>query len=368
MLALGIALSLPYIQTKIAIHFTNSINKDYGTNIAIEGVRVSVFGGVKFKNVLILDHHKDTLIYSEIVNTNILEGKKILDGDLIFGNIRLEGLLFNLKTYKGEKETNIDRFINAFNTNKPSGKHFLLKANRAYISNGHFTLTDENKEIPKSVDFTRLNASISNFLLYGPAVKTTINRMSFQDHHGLYVVNLSSKFSYTKKSIKLEALDLSTKESKFKGDVFLNYKIEDFSSFTDKVKIDIQINSSKLASNDIRHFYDELGKNQFFTVKASIKGTLNDLNVTKLRLVDSNKSQIIGDVNFKNIFGTDEQRFFMNGNFQKISSSYEKLVRLLPNVLGKKLPKELKKLGNFTLIGNSQLSATALDADFSLDT
>jgi hypothetical protein len=65
---------MPFIQTTIAQYFATSINKDYGTDIAIEGVRVS--GGVKFKNVLILDHHKDTLIYSKIINTNILEGKK----------------------------------------------------------------------------------------------------------------------------------------------------------------------------------------------------------------------------------------------------------------------------------------------------
>jgi hypothetical protein len=76
LLTLGIALSLPFIQTKIAVYFTNTINTDYGTNISIERVRVSIFGGVKFKNVLILDHHKDTLIFSKIVNTNILEGKK----------------------------------------------------------------------------------------------------------------------------------------------------------------------------------------------------------------------------------------------------------------------------------------------------
>jgi hypothetical protein len=368
LLVLAIGLSMPFIQTKIAQHFADSINKDYGTHIAIQGVRVSVFGGVKFKNVLILDHHKDTLIYSKIINTNVLEGKKILEGDLIFGNIRLDGLLFNLKTYKNEKETNIDKFINAFNTEKPSAKHFLMKANRAYISDGHFILTDENKENPKDVDLTRLNASISDFLIYGPAVKTRINRMSFLDHHGLYVVNLSTKFSYTKKSIKLESLDLSTKESKLQADVFLNYKIEDFSDFTDKVKFDVKINSLKLASNDIRHFYDELGKNQSFTIKAHVKGTLNNLNVKKLRLVDSNRSQIIGNINFKNLFGKKEQRFFMNGNFNRFSSSYENLVRLLPNVLGKKLPKELKKLGYFTLIGNSQLSATSLEADFSMDT
>jgi hypothetical protein len=49
-----------------------------------------------------LDHHKDTLIFSKIINTNILEGKKI-DGDLIFEDIKLEGLLLTLKLIRNEK-------------------------------------------------------------------------------------------------------------------------------------------------------------------------------------------------------------------------------------------------------------------------
>jgi hypothetical protein len=55
----------------------------------------------------------------------------------------------------------------------------------------------------------------------------------------------------------------------------------------------------------------------------------------------------------------------MNGEFAKVSSSYDNLVTIL-NILGKKLPVELKKLGRFTLVGNSQLSATAIDADFTM--
>jgi hypothetical protein len=39
----SIALSLPFVQKKIAQHFTNSINKDFGTNISIDAVRLSVF-------------------------------------------------------------------------------------------------------------------------------------------------------------------------------------------------------------------------------------------------------------------------------------------------------------------------------------
>ena len=361
---LAIALSLPYVQTKVAQYFTNSINKDFGTNIAIGGVRISVFGGVKFKDVVILDHHKDTLIFSKIVNTNILEGKKILDGDLIFEDIKLEGLVFNLKTYKNEKDTNMDFFINSFDSGKASdpNKHFLLKANSAQIVNGHFILTDENKQDPVQVDFKKLNASITDFLLYGPDVSTSINKMSFKDPRGPYVANLSSKFSYTKKSIRLENLYIQTKESKIKADVFLNYKIEDFADFTDKVQFDVKLYPSLIASNDVRYFYDELGKDLFFTINSEIKGPLNNLHFTKLTLQDSKNTKIVGAINFKNILGSASQKFAMDADLTDLHISYDNLVAVLPNMLGKKLPIEIKRLGTVDIVGTVKLTAQSIAA------
>lgn len=368
MLVLGIALTMPFVQTKIAQYFTNSINKDFGTNINIDEVAISVFGGVKFKKVLIRDHHKDTLIYANRISTTILEGKKMLDGDLIFDDLDLHGLLFNLRTYKNEKQSNLDKFIAAFETGKPSSKKFLLKANALKIYDGHFILTDDNRENPKDLDFTKLNASVTDFKIYGPDVTTMINRMSFLDFRGLYVKNLSSKFSYSKKNIKLENFDLLTKESTLKGTVLLKYKIEDFSNFTDKVQFDIKLDAASIASNDIRYFYKELGRNQHFYTKASIKGTLNDLKFKNLELVDDRKTQINGDIDFKNLFAKKGQKFSMYAKFDKLTSSYDDLIVILPNILGNKLPTSLKKLGRFTATGTSNVSTTAVDADFSMIT
>ena len=325
---------------------------------------MSVFGGVKLKKVLILDHHSDTLIYANRIKTNILDGKKILDGDLIFGNLGLDGLLFNLKTYKKEKNTNLDKFIAAFDTGKPQKKHFLMTANKAVISNSHFILTDENQLSPKEVDFTKLNTSINDFKIYGPNVNTIINTMSFSDHHGIFIKNLSSEFSYTKKKIRLKNLDLLTNESKLKADVILNYNIEDFKNFNNKVQFDLKLHSSSIGTNDIRCFYKELGENQIFHIKVDIKGVLNNLSLTKLKLVSSKTTQIIGNINFKNIFGKKDQRFYMNGKFEKVSSSYDNLLTILPNVLGNKLPINIKKIGFFTLKGNSQITASSIDANF----
>lgn len=367
-MVLAIALTLPVVQTKIAQYFTDSINKDFGTNIAIDGVAISVFGGVKFKEVLIRDHHKDTLIYSKRIATTILEGKKLLDGDLIFDDLSLNGLLFNLKTYKKEKLSNLDVFINAFETGKPSTRKFLLKANNVQIQNGHFILTDENRENPKDVDFTKINASVTDFLIFGPEVTTNINSMSFLDFRGLYVKNLKSKFAYSKKNIKLDKLDLQTKESTLKGTVLLKYKIEDFTNFNDKVNFDIQLDSASIASNDIRHFYNEIGKNQHFNLKTRIKGTLNDLTLKKLKLIDKHKTEIIGDFNFKNMFGKEKQKFSMTAAFKKLTSTYDDLIVILPNILGTKLPTSLKKIGRFSASGSTSVSTTAVEADFSMST
>jgi hypothetical protein len=366
LLVLGIALSFPSVQTKISNYFVESINKDFDIHIAVDEVSISVFGGVKLKKVLILDHHNDTLIYANRIKTNIVGAKKILDGDLIFGNIALDGLLFNLKTYKNENKSNLDRFIAAFETGKPSKKHFLMTAKKAVIANGHFILIDENKVVPKNIDFTKLNTSLSDFKVYGPSVTMMINKMTFLDYRGIFVKNLCSPFSYTKKQIRLEKLDLATNESTLKGDVILNYEIEDFKNFSDRVNFDIKLESSLIGSNDIRYFYKGLGKNKKIYISTDIKGTLNNLSLTKLKLFNSKTTQIIGDVNFKNLFGKENQKFFMNGKFKKFSSSYDNLVNLVPELLGNKLPKNLKKLCVFTLTGNTQITAQSINANFSM--
>ncbi len=324
---------------------------------------------MKLKNVLILDHHKKVLIYSKRIKTTILGAKQLLDGDLIFDDIRLDGLLFNLKTYKKEKRTNLDYFIEAFHSDSPpSKKHFLLKAVKLDITDGRFVLSDENRENPKDVDFTRLNISVNDFKVFGPEVYANIQKMSFLDHRGLYVENLKGNYSFTKQHMKMEDLELKTKNSKLKGYVYLNYEISDFSDFANNVEFDIKLKSANLASNDIRFFYNELGKNQHFKIKTDITGTLNNLKLLNLRLRDSRNTQLRGFINFKNLLGNKDQKFYMNGKFDQLSSSYDDVVAILPNILESKIPIILKKLGNFSIVGNSQITTTSIKANLAMNT
>ncbi len=105
-----------------------------------------------------------------------------------------------------------------------------------------------------------MNIDAENFKILGPNLTTNIKKMSFKDHRGLFVEDLKSKFTYTKKNIKLEETQIKTAESSFEGEIILRYDRKDFVDFNNKVIFDIDSKKTTIASNDIRYFYDELGK------------------------------------------------------------------------------------------------------------
>ena len=370
LLLVSIALSLPVVQTKIAHYATDKLNKNHGTNINIDEVAITFFGGVKLKKILVLDHHKDTLIYSNRIRTSILDFKQLIDGQLLFGDLHLDNFYLQIKNYKGEKATNLDLFIAAFDDGKKSNGTFLMTSNNIYLNNSRFVMADEHRADPKDVDFTKLNAHLKNFRINGAEVHTGINRMNFYDHRGVQIKNLVANFAYTKNSITLDKLILTTNESYLKGLVIMNYNKEnrDFSDFNNKVKFDVIIDSATLATNDIRYFYKELDKNQKFSLKSKIKGTLNNFYATNLDLNDFKYSTIKGDVNLRNLFPRSPGKFYMNGNFKRISSNYVDLTKLLPNILGKKLPSALQKLGQFSFVGDIEVTQQYINADFIMNT
>jgi len=370
LLLVSIALSLPFVQTKIAHYATDKLNKDYGTNINIDEVAITFFGGVKLKKVLILDHHDDTLIYSKRIKTSILDFNKLLDGKLLFGDLRLDQFYLQIKNYKGEKDTNLDLFVDAFDDGKPGSGKFLMKSKNVYLKNSRFVMLDYNRTIPKDVDFTKIDAHLKDFQIKGPNVTTNIISMSLHDHRGVQVDNLAADFTYTKKNIILNKLEITTKESFLKGNIVLKYSKEnkDFSDFNNRVKFDVTLDSATLATNDIRHFYSELDKNQKFFLKSKITGTLNDLYATNLYLNDYKFSTIKGDINFKNLFPKSPGKFYMKGNLKRISSNYADLTKLLPNILGKKLPTSLKKIGQFDFVGKVEVTQKFINADFVMNT
>ncbi|WP_290806841.1 translocation/assembly module TamB domain-containing protein [Flavobacterium sp.] len=360
-------MSLPFVQTALGRYATNQVNKEFDTDISIDKVTLTAFGSVKLKGILVRDHHKDTLFFIKRLNTSLLSVKELYNnGHPYLGDAILDGLTFNLKQYKGENFTNIDKFIESFDDGKPSTGKFRMKATELTLVNSKLTYVNENLQQPKILNFTELNGNIKDFFIKGADVTTFIETLSFKDHRGLFVKNLTAAFTYTKKNILLEQLILLTEESSLKGKVELRYKRTDFADFNNKVIFDVQMDEAMIASNDLNYFYNEFGKDNVFDIDTHLIGTLNNFTTQNLHLRDSNDSNISGTVQFKNLFNREES-FYIKGEFKKINSNYYNLTAILPNILGNSLPSSLVKLGNVNLVGDVELTSDYINSDVTIN-
>ena len=280
-----LVLSIPAVQTRLGKYATDRINNDFKTNINIGRVGLQLNGDIELKEILIKDYKKDTLISIGELNSSIISFKNIYNSKLNFGDIDIQNLVFNLKTYEGEDQTNLYVFVEKFDDDNPrvGPSEFLFSSSDVSIENGIFRLIDENLETPKVFEFTELNANTTNFLINGPEVSARINKFAFVDSRGIAVKNLMANFEYTLDHMSFGDLNIKTEKSELKGDLRFNYKREDLKFFTDKVEVVASFRDSEVSLTELNVFFDEFGINQRAQLNADLSGTLNDLKAENFK-------------------------------------------------------------------------------------
>lgn len=363
-------LSIPAVQTKLGRYVTDTLNKDFKTDINVGRVGLQLNGDVELKEILIRDYKKDTLISVGELNSSIISFKNLLNSKLNFGDIDLQNVIFNLKTYQGEQDSNLDVFVAKFDDDNPrvGPSEFLFSSSDVSIENGIFRLIDENLETPEIFEFTELNANTTNFLINGPEVRSRINTFSFRDSRGIAVKNLMANFEYTLNHMSFGDLNIKTEQSELKGELRFDYNREDFKHFTDKVNVAASFKDSDISLTELNVFFDEFGVSQHANFNADLSGTLNNLIAKNLNVSTSRNTRIIGDITFKNLFSKADDSFALQGNFQNLASNYRDLTALLPRLLGNSIPSVISKVGNFNIKGTSFITTKRVEADLEIDT
>ncbi|PCE62683.1 DUF490 domain-containing protein [Sediminicola luteus] len=346
----------------------DTVNADFDTNIQIDRLDLSLlFWDASLKEVFIEDHHKDTLIYVNRLTTSISSIRDLANGDLLFKDISLEGLTFNLTTYEGETDTNLDVFVDKLDDGqprKPGESPFLLKSDGVFISEGRFRLIDYNLETPVVLDFTELEGETQNLEIIGPDVNILVDKLAFMTEQGVVVEKLTADFHYTKSQMRFEDFGLSTGKSDLSGEIIFTYDRKDLVEFFDKVQLVGHFQDSKVSLDDINAFYNEFGQGKEVLVNSQLSGTLNELRCTKL-FMQTGRTGGRGDFTFHNLFSKDAP-FFMDADVRAITTSYYQLRGLMPRVLGNSLPTALEKFGTFRVSGPAKVSETEVNAQLNV--
>ncbi|MGX1930540.1 translocation/assembly module TamB domain-containing protein [Flagellimonas sp. 2504JD4-2] len=366
----SLILSLPAVQTKMAKYATESLNEEFGTNIQIDRLGLSLFNlNTGIKGIYVEDYKKDTLAYIRKLSTSILNIRNMVNGKMEFGDIDVEGLFLNLKTYEGERDTNLDVFVDKLDDGQPRAPGtppFFMSSDEIQISEGRFRLSDENLETEETLNFTDMEVFATDFQILGPDVSINIEDLSLMSKRGIALEKLSTDFKYTKQQMRFDSLRIKTKESELRGDMTFNYNREDLAEFIDRVQIEADFDESTIALNEVNSFYNEFGQNKQLSLAGSFSGVLNRLKVKNL-FIQSENTGIRGDFEFDNMF-SKEAPFIMRADMKNLTSSYYQLRSILPNILGKSIPASFRKLGQFTIRGDAEVTETSLDVQINLNT
>lgn len=368
-LLITLILSIPAVQTKIGNYLTNKVNDDFGTNLTIEKVDLSLLGNVKLKGVEIRDHHKDTLIFVNKLSTSVLNAKRILDGVVNLKSIYIEDASFYMKTYKGETKDNLAVFIDSFDNGKPKdslAKPFVLKTSNVYVNNLDYKIINANRKDSVNYAAFKIGGSLQDLAIIGPNFSSKIRGLHFTDKYGLKVINLTTNYSFSKTEMHFEETILQTKMSNIKAKIGFNYKKGDLVDFINKVHINANFNESEIAVQDIKKFYKELSGNDVLNLSGKLHGKLNNFEVKQVNLFSNKGLRIQGDLSFVNAVSTD-RGFIFEGDLANLNATYIELKSVLPNVLGKTLPSEFEKFGKFNLKGYVKVTPDQIHADVNVD-
>ena len=354
-----VVFSIPSVQTRLGTYATTKVNKTYGTDIRIEKAGLRFNGDVALKNILIKDHHEETLISVAELNTSIISFAKIAENKLTFGAIDLFGFYFNIKKYSGENDTNLDIFVDKFDRDNQRTKtsDFLLSSSTVTVHTSNFSYVDENLNTPLILDLHQLDLAASDFLISGKDITAAITRLNFEDSRGAKLKNLQTNFSYSLTQMKFDRLNINSEKSVLSGHLQFDYDRIDFEDFLNKVKVSGFFKDSHIDLEDLNVFYNEFGTRQKAVLNTVFSGTLNNLLVEEFDLKMRNNTAVKGKIRFRNLFNAGSSNTFeMDGDFQKIESTYTGLSALLPRVLGARIPSGLEALGRFNMQGSAKVS------------
>lgn len=354
MVIVAVVFQIPAVQTRMAAKATQYLNEEFGTDIRINRIRITVDGKVKAKQVYLGDHHGDTLIASESLKTSLLNIPGILKGTNIdFGDVTAEQLTFRLRRYLGDDKDSFGIFLDKLESENPEEKGAIINFKHLTVIDSKFSFYDEQSRYPDIISLTHLDIDASRFIIDGSDISVKINALNGKEKRGVEVEDLSTRFELNEGQMNFHDFHLLTAHSDISAQVFFTYE-ETMADFENSVQVAADFEKAKVSTTDLMRYYDQFSPGHTFNFMGEMKGVLNRFSLENMNLYGVNRTFLDGNIQIVNMLSDDP--FVISGDFKNLETNYNDVTNLLPRLLKNKIPKDLKNLGQVRLTGS--LSAT----------
>jgi len=318
MVAIGISIQIPAIQTKLVQFATKQLSQKLNTQVSIQHVNIKFFNAVELQQVFIADQQNDTLLFANSVTAKIsllkFNQQKVTISDINLNNGRI-----GLKRFAGSGDYNFDFIINALQSNDTTStpSAWDIKLEKIALINQTFSYKDYryNDTTPcinfEDIYLTNLNVIANDIVLYKDSVALKINQISLHEKSGFVVNNLQADAVIADTLIRLRNLSITTPNSKIDGHYRMEFtSYNDFNDYIDKVFMRAEFKPSTVSSNDIQYFAKELfGLNTTLKISGVARGTVNHLKLKNLDVSCHNVTRFKGSATMDGLPNV-EQTFF----------------------------------------------------------
>ena len=283
LLGLSITLSFENPQTFVAQRASAYVQQRYGADIRIEKLRFYFPNRIIVKELLIRDTEGDSLIYTERLDARV---SSFLQNDLSIQSAKLEKPKVFIIRKPGHEQLNINEFAYLFQSGDTIEKPpFLLKIERARLRNGEFVYENQNCEDCFEMHYQNIEAEISNFDLIRKYFTVDVHQISLDQEDGFNLLALKTSYAYLEDRMEILDLRAKTDESDLTGNMIMRYdSTQQLSDFVDLIDMEIDLQSSLVASKEIAYFSPKLPDFGRLRVEGKARGTVNNLHNTDLRI------------------------------------------------------------------------------------
>ena len=363
-------------QTFLAEKVVSFLSKELNTKIELKGLEIILFDKVSLNGVLILDMKKDTLLYAESILLT-LDDYDLNKNSFDIGEIKLSKGSIYLNRNKKNGSYNYEFLADYFSgdTQKSKTKKLSLSAKNIFLSKFSFRFDDFRVKPQKyGIDFAHLHlrnigVNVHNLALQGETIRLQIQDLKCIDKSGFNLEKLSAGIRIGSQGIILKKFQLISNETNLRARklnlLYRNWSA--FSSFSDSVIFDVEINPSTLSMKDISYFATDLeGMDSKIRISASIKNPISSLAINNLDLRFGNKSFIKGKIVLPN-FSIGDQGV-LNARIDKSFVSLKDIqnVALPKSMAPIKIENPLSKL-EFIEVANASIAGRVNHFNLGLD-
>lgn len=359
----SILLAFPPVQTFIAQKAAAYFSKELGISVTIDKIGISLISRkVHFKELTVLDHHKDTLLSAEKLSTGI-SLRSLSEGNIVLGETKLQNALFRLHKYEGEQGMNLDFILRQFKSDKPkdpSKKPMGFRIRKIVLDNVAFNYIDDTvTPLPASFQPGNIRTLISSgevgdFRIAKDSIIFKVRELQAMDRSGSGMAHFETDFVICSTAMFFENTLLETAEGSFvKGDIRFRYaNWKSFSNFIDSVRFDSDIKQSSVFLKDIA-FYSDALKGIPITAKfrGKVTGPVSAFKGRDLELSFGEYSGLRMDADVYGLPNIDSAFFDVKMKGLMVTANDIAKLKLYEDGSGLVLPPEIYRMGKISYVG-----------------